>query len=74
MTLFLMAINDILGELRNGVDESLFADNLVLYTVYHSKKPKDDSYSTAMSYQQVRYLGIRERTNPLYKQNSKHDI
>ena len=32
VTLFLVAINDILNELRNGVDGSLFADDLAIYT------------------------------------------
>ena len=31
MTLFLIAINDILKELGNGVDGSLFADDLAIY-------------------------------------------
>ena len=31
VTLFLMAINGMLGELENGVDGSLFADDLAIY-------------------------------------------
>ena len=31
VTLFLVAINDILGELRNGVDGLHFADDLAIY-------------------------------------------
>ena len=31
VTLFLVAINGILGELGNGVNGSLFADNLAIY-------------------------------------------
>ena len=31
MTLFLIAINDILKELGNGVDGSLFANDLAIY-------------------------------------------
>ena len=30
VTLFPVVINDILGELRNGVEGSLFADNLII--------------------------------------------
>ena len=37
-TLFLVAINDILWELRNGVDESLFADNLAIYITTRTKR------------------------------------
>ena len=33
MTLFLVAINDILNELGNRVDGSLFADDLAIYTI-----------------------------------------
>ena len=35
MTLFLVGINDILKKLGNGVDESLFADDLAIYTQYN---------------------------------------
>ena len=36
LILFLVEINGILGELRNGVDGLLFADNLTIYTTIRS--------------------------------------
>ena len=37
VTLFLVAINEILGELGNGVDGSLFADDLAIYIITRSQ-------------------------------------
>ena len=38
VTLFLVAINRILGELGNGVDGSLFADDLVIYITTRNQR------------------------------------
>ena len=38
VTLFLLAINGILGEIRNGVNGSLFADNLAIYITTRSQR------------------------------------
>ena len=38
VTLFLAAINGILGELVNGVDRSLFADNLAIYITTRNQR------------------------------------
>ena len=38
VTLFLVAINGILGELGNGVDGSLFADDLTIYNITRSQR------------------------------------
>ena len=38
VTLFLMAINGILGELENGVDGSLSADDLAIYITTKSQR------------------------------------
>ena len=38
VTLFLVAINGILGELGNGVDGSLFADDLAIYITTKNQK------------------------------------
>ena len=38
MILFLVAINGIMGELGNGVDESLFADDLVIYITARNQR------------------------------------
>ena len=37
-TLFLMAINGILGELGNGVDGSLFVDDLAMYITTRNQR------------------------------------
>ena len=36
--LYLVAINSILGELRNGVDGLLFADNLAIYVTTKNQR------------------------------------
>ena len=36
--LFLVVINGILGELRNGVDESLFADDIAIYITTRNQR------------------------------------
>ena len=54
MTLFLMAIYDILEELGNEVDGSLFVDNLVIYI-------------TRNQWVAARYIGSKKWTNLLYK-------
>ena len=41
VTLFLVAVNGIQGQLENGVDRSLFADNLAIYIT--KKKLKYDN-------------------------------
>ena len=38
VTLFLVAINGILVELGNGVDRSLFADDLAIYIITRSQR------------------------------------
>ena len=38
VTLFLVAINGILGELGNGVDGSLFADDLAIYITTRNQR------------------------------------
>ena len=38
ITLFLVAINKILGELGNGVDGSIFADDLAIYIITRSQR------------------------------------
>ena len=42
VTLFLVAINGILGKLGNGGDRSHYTNNLAIY-IYHNKKPKGGS-------------------------------
>ena len=38
VTLFLVSINDILGELGNGVNESVFADDLTIYVTTRNQR------------------------------------
>ena len=38
VTLFLVAINGLLGELGSGVDESIFADNLTIYITTRNQR------------------------------------
>ena len=61
VTLLLVALNGILGELGNGVDRSLFADESGILSI-------------ARSDQQVGCMGSREESNLLPKLNSKYDI
>ena len=67
MTLFMVAINGILGELGNGVERSFFADDLAIYIITRNQRVANRAL-------QVVTMGSGERTNLLHKQNSKHDI
>ena len=63
ITFFLVAINEILGELGNGVGRSLFTDDLAVYITTRS--------------QRVTSRVLQRMTNKsvlLPQQNSKHEI
>ena len=59
VTLFLVAINGIVGELGNKVDALLFANDLAIYSTL-KKKPEIGIYSIARSDQQFGCMGSRE--------------
>ena len=69
--LFQMAINSILGKLNTGVDRSLFADDLAIYIITKNHRVH---LSTAGNDQQVGFMGSREGTDLISKNNSTHDI
>ena len=71
VTLFLVEINSILGELGNWVGGSLFVDNLAIYI---NKKSESGNQSSAGSDQQAGCMGSVEGLDIFTEQNSKHDI
>ena len=73
VTLFLVAINGVLGELGNGVDGSLFTDNLAIYITTRSQIVAWQLGHCKMC--QTSWMhGQQKGSNHLPQQNSKHDI
>ena len=66
-TLFLVAINDILNKLKNGVDGSLFADDLTIYTTI---KNMSDNKSTTND-DKLEKMGYRESTKILHQKEQQ---
>ena len=66
-----MAINGILGELGNGVDGSLFAEDLVIHII---TKKREWLLEYCKSDQQVGSMSSREGSELLPQQNSNHEI
>ena len=61
VTIFLVAINGILGELGNGVDWSLFADDLTIYITTRNQRV------ATRALQGIRCMGREERNALPYK-------
>ena len=58
VTLFLVAINGILGELGNGVTRSLFPDNLAIYITTRSRRVASRALQGVPSKESTQFLGI----------------
>ena len=72
VTLFLVAINGILGELGNEVDRSHFVDDLEIYITTRNQRVA--ARAPAESDQQAGCMGSGEGLHILPQQNSKHGI
>ena len=71
MTLSLVAINIILEELKNGVNKSLFADDLAIH-ITRNKRVATKALQGVTKKLNTSAQGVR--TNLLQKQNRKHGI